>query len=118
LQPDGEHRRDGGSNTETRELDGPRTGHVGHHNEDRPENQRRAEVGLHEDQETRDGEDAQRLEEDPVLPDGFLCEIAGEDDDHEQLGELRGLYLHGSYGDPARGATRIHPHQGYGEQQC
>ena len=70
------------------ELDHPRPGDVRHGGEDRPEDQRRTEVRLHENQERGDREYAKGFEEDHVFADGPLGEVPGQNHYHAQLGEL------------------------------
>jgi hypothetical protein len=109
---------DGGRDAECSELDEPGPGYIRHHNEDCPEHQRGAEVRLHEDQQRGDGEDAQGLEEDRVLPHGLLGGVPCQHYHHAQFGELRGLHLHGPDIHPALGPTGGGPHHHHrGEHQ-
>ena len=97
-------------------MDEARAGDVGHHQEDRPEDRRGTEVRLDQHQQARNRRDPERLQEDPVLVDGLLGEEPGEDDDHERLGELRGLNPDRAHVQPARGAVGRGAHQRHREQ--
>jgi hypothetical protein len=81
---------DGARDAECSELDEPGPGYIRHHNEDCSEYQRGAEVRLLEDQQRGDGEDAQGLEEDRVLPYGLLGKVPCQHDNMPSLANSEG----------------------------
>ncbi len=80
----------------------PRPRHQHHPHPDGAEDDGRAHVRLRHDQPRRQGRQRQGGQEHPYARNLELAvgQVAGQGDDGEELGHLRGLYLCPGYGDP------------------